>query len=317
MNANATCLVADVGGTNTRVAVFDGQAIRADSVRRFRNADFHGLDDVLRKQVSDLGLDNLTTACVAVAGPVEDGVGRLTNLDWAIDAALLKKATGAAQGYVINDLEAQGHALDDVTWQPLLTSDGRPLDPDGSRLVIGVGTGFNAAPVHGRPGARSVVPSECGHISLPVWDEDSYALSRWVAERCEGFASVEEVLSGRGLPAIYQFYSGEEAPRDGKAILSELREPGAETARRSIDMFCHILGRVAGDLALVHLPRGGIYLIGGMARAVENLLADHGFAEGFLDKGRFRQFNAAFQVFLVDDDYAALTGCMRFADNHV
>jgi glucokinase len=309
----SSILCADVGGTNTRVALCDPQTLRPATVKRFRNAEFDSLSSVLRHYLEDKPDPSLIAACVAVAGPVRHGRGRLTNLDWEMDAAMLCAATGAPRGFVINDLEAQGYALPHVDTRCFFgTQDPGETSP---RLVVGMGTGFNAAPVHGVPGrGMHVVPSECGHISLPVWNDDSYAVSRELRDSHD-FASIEEVLSGRGLLALHRHYARTHgAPLDSTTeIIRAIAERQADTDRHTADMVCGMLGRVLGDLALVHLPWGGIYLIGGLARAVEPFLAGHGFAEGFLDKGRFRSFLEDFSVFIVEDDFAALTGCAEYA----
>lgn len=309
----ASILSADVGGTNTRVALCDPETLQPRAVKRFRNAEFDSLSAVLRHYLADQTEADLMAACVAVAGPVRHGRARLTNLDWEMDAAMLCAATGAPRGFVINDLEAQGYALAHVETRCFFgTPDPNETSP---RVVVGVGTGFNAAPVHGTPGGgMHVVASECGHISLPAWDADSFEVASDLRGN-HGFASVEEVLSGRGLLALHRHYAaihgdGLDSTTD---IIRAMADRRTEADKRTADMFCGMLGRVLGDLALIHLPWGGIYLIGGLARAVEPFLAGHGFAEGFLDKGRFSEFLKAFSVFIVEDDFAALTGCAEYA----
>lgn len=311
-----TTLAADIGGTNTRVALCD----TPDSPRhvaRFRNAEHGSLDAVLATYLNDLGNPPVAASCVAVAGPVRDGVGRLTNLDWAMDAATLCAATGAARGFVINDLEAQGHALEDVPSRRIMGPESA-VDRRETRLVVGIGTGFNAAPVHPPRdgGSYTVVASECGHISLPVWDAASFALSAAIADR-HGFASVEEALSGRGLLAVNRHVAGQDAHATSQALISALQGRPAPTDTSSAELFCRILGRVLGDLALIHLPFGGIYLIGGLARAMAPFFDAHGLPQAFRDKGRFAPFMGAFALLLVEDDYAALTGCARFVARQI
>lgn len=51
--ANTLSLVADIGGTNTRVALADGVELLPDTVRRYSNATFPGLESVLRQFVID------------------------------------------------------------------------------------------------------------------------------------------------------------------------------------------------------------------------------------------------------------------------
>lgn len=307
-----TTLVADIGGTNTRVALVDKDVSEPREIARFRNAEFTSLDSVLRHYLDTRGNPACNAACVAVAGPVRDGVGRMTNLDWEMDGAQLCAATGAEQGYVINDLEAQGHALDDVQTDCILPAK-QQIPSDDTRLVVGLGTGFNAAPVHGRRDSDThVVPSECGHISLPVWDERSLSLADALIAT-HGFASVEEALSGRGLMAVHRHIAGPAAHDSTIDLIAALSAPDTTEAEKdTIALFCQILGRVLGDQALIHLPFGGIYLIGGLARAVRPFFEESGLIDAFRNKGRFSGFMKDFSLFIVEDDYSALTGCARY-----
>ncbi len=303
-------LVADIGGTNTRVALARGAAVIAASVRRFRNADFTGLEAVLRAYLAEQGGIDCKSACVAIAGPVRNGRGTLTNLDWTIDEAALARATRAETVAVLNDLQAQGHALGYIDAANLRDVLPGPGSPDaGSQLVIGIGTGFNAAPVHHLPRGRLVAAAESGHGDLPVRSEEDLALARHLEAR-HGFAEIEDVLSGRGLPTVYAWLcreAGEPVPAATSAAIIGALDTDPH-ASRAVAVFVTMLGRVAGNLALDHLPFGGVFLAGGMARAVAPHLISHGFAEAFRDKGRFSEFMLQFGVFVIEDDFAALIG---------
>lgn len=306
-----TVLAADIGGTNTRVALCD----RPDTPRavaRFRNAEFPSLEAVLAAYLETQGNPPVDSACVAVAGPVRNGVGRLTNLAWTLDEPGLRAATGAAHGYVINDMAAQGHALEDVSARRLMGPE-TGVSAAETRLIVGIGTGFNAAPVHPlAQGGYEVVVSECGHAGLPVWDAASLALARSLQARHD-FASIEEALSGRGLMAVNGHVAGAAARVDSAALIAALASDPSDADRATAALYCAILGRVLGDLTLIHLPFGGIYLVGGLACAMAPFLLPHGLAEAFRDKGRFAPFLDAFALLVVEDDYAALTGCARYA----
>lgn len=306
-------LVADIGGTNTRVALARGPRLMPETTRRFRNADHQGLASVLRDFLALAGSPEIDGACVAAAGPVRDGVATLTNLDWIVDGAELMRATGALRVAVLNDLQAQGHALGHVAPENLrVLIEGPATRRSGPMLVIGVGTGFNAAPVHDTAGLRLVAASECGHAGLPVRTERDLRLARFV-ETAHGFAGVEDVLSGRGLERLYAFVASEAGREDRKTaaeIMAGIAEPGP--ARDAAALFARILGAEVGNLALIHLPFGGIYLCGGVARAFAPHLGAMGFAQSFRDKGRFSAFMDDFPVAVVEDDFAALTGCASF-----
>lgn len=308
-------IVADIGGTNTRVALADGLSLVDCSIQRFENAAFPGLDAVLAEYLSQVGNPRPQAICVAVAGPVADGQATLTNLDWTIDNALLCDVTGASQAAILNDLQAQGYAIDHIAADlidPVMVGD--PASTAGARLVVGVGTGFNAVPVLQNNGTAIVPASEAGHISLPTVTPQERALADYLAQE-HGFAAVEDALSGRGLVQIDSFLgaqAGDLAKRDGKKIIAACDAGQDERAQAAVALFAQLLGRVCGDLALVQLPFGGIYLVGGMARAIAPYLQNAGFADAFTDKGRFKAFNSQFSVSLVTDDYAALTGCAAY-----
>ncbi len=309
--ANSLLLVADIGGTNTRVALADGRQILPSTIRRYSNADHAGLESVLRRYIDDEGGVDPIAACVAVAGPVREGRATLTNLDWTIDKTTLMRATQAETVAILNDLQAQGHALghlDPSVIRPILS--GPAAQPQAARLVIGVGTGFNAAPVFETGHGRLVPPSEAGHANLPIRTDADLRLCRYV-ETAHGFPGVEDVLSGRGLERAYAWL-GEEAgdPRERSAqqIMESCANGSDERALEAARIFTRILGTVAGNLALIQLPFGGIYLVGGVSRAFAPYLERFGFGEAFRDKGRFAGFMGNFSVSVVEDDYAALTG---------
>ncbi|MEM9796618.1 MAG: glucokinase [Pseudomonadota bacterium] len=302
-------LVADVGGTNTRVAMAEGRRVLPDTIRRYRNRDFANLAPVLRQYRVDQQGPDPQGACVAVAGPVAEGRAELTNLDWSIDIARLTAATGAMHGAILNDLQAQGHALGHLPDGAIETVIDCQDRRDATRLVIGVGTGFNAAPVHLTPTGRFVPPCEAGHANLPIRTDAELRLCAFVST-AHGFPAVEDVLSGRGLEQVYRWLASE-AGSDEEYLAAEImdRVPTDKRAEAAVRQFIRILGTVAGNLSLIHLPFGGVYLVGGVARAMGPYLAAMDFADAFRDKGRFAGFMSNFSVSLVCDDFAALTGC--------
>ncbi|WP_416882159.1 glucokinase [Marivita sp.] len=305
-----TALVADLGGTNTRVALTDGGIVRTETIKRFRNAEHPDLLSVLRAYMADQTVVP-DAACVAMAGPVRDGVGELTNLSWTVDRASVAEATGAKTVAVLNDLQAQGHALDHLKPDVLQTIlPGQKAGDHAARLVIGVGTGMNAAAVYRLDERTLVPPSEAGHVSLPAQNSDELRLLDWIAQK-HGTPGFEDVLSGRGFERVYEWLSDEagvDAPLDAGGIMQAVNDGSSQIAEDAARMFIRMMGRAAGNLALVHLPFGGIYLIGGVARHFAPHLERLGFREAFYDKGRFSEFMEQFPVHLVDDDYAALTG---------
>jgi glucokinase len=309
--ANRYTLVADIGGTNSRVALADGTRVLTDTVHRYTNADFSGFDEVLKAFIATHECVDCIGACAAVAGPVKDGVGTLTNLDWCIDEALLTRVTKAENTGVFNDLQAQGYALGNMADGSVTRLIGEePNDLSATKLVIGVGTGFNAALVIDTANGRVVPPAEAGHITLPARSEIELAFAKH-REQNVGFAAVEDMLSGGGLERLYGFLSDGNSA-SGREVMAAFEAGSDPVAAQTAQMFVTMLGAVAGNLALVQLPFGGIYFAGGVARAFAKHFDPLGFGGAFRDKGRFAEFMDQFSVHVIEDDFAALTGCATY-----
>lgn len=300
-------LLADLGGTNTRVGLADANGLLANSSRSFANEGFTGLAALLRAYLDDVQPGPITGLCAGVAGPVKGSTAQLTNHKWFIDAADLGAATGAPHVHLINDLQAQGCALDDLSPKdttPLFS--GTPAGPDATRLVMGLGTGCNVAVVHRINGTLYVPPAESGHTTLPHIPGLSDLLTHLATRHPH--LPIESALSGPGLTNIHAWHSGHYLPPD-QIIAAARTEQGEAT--KTLTLFAQLLGTVAGNLCLSHLPMGGLYLIGGTARAVAPFLKPLGFHTTFIAKGPYTDILQAIPVHLITGDTAALRGCAR------
>ena len=312
-------ILADIGGTNTRVALADGAVVRTQSVARFANTDYPSLEPILQQYLAQAGIARVDGACVAAAGPVQNGVAEMTNLAWVIDGAQLTRATGASHTAILNDLQAQGQALGNIAPGHLNRVIDGPMIAGASMLVVGLGTGVNAAPVHNTPWGRVVPPSECGHVNMAVRSEEDLALMRFIEALLTSrhevpHAGVEEVLAGRGLANLHAFAgsrAGSPASLTSAQVLAALAE-GDPVAAHAARLYVQILGQTLADLALIHLPYGGIYLIGGMSRALTPHFAAFGLEAAFRQPRRVDLLTSAFSVTVVEDDFAALTGCAAY-----
>ena len=260
---NDVSIMADIGGTNTRIALATGTHVQPDSIQRFKNVEYSGLEAVLSEYLSTRPGVSPSAACAAIAGPVKNGFGTLTNLDWSVDKELLHRATSAKITSVINDLQAQGHALEHLPEGRTKTiATAQTSDAYAARLVVGVGTGFNAAAVY-RTGVETLAPpAEAGHIDLPTPNTEMRAFADYFTDQ-NGFCSVEDMISGRGLSHIYRWLiEAEKSPAD----IMESHQNGSDAkASETVAIFSRALGSVCGNLALNVLPFGGIYLVGGVS----------------------------------------------------
>lgn len=302
-------LLGDIGGTNARFALADNGVLRPGSIRRIATAEQPDLTELVSGYLKQVAAPECDAVCLAVAGPVRDGRVEMTNLPRGLTPGALAGPAGTERVFFLNDLQAQGHALPGLAPRQLRALRPGAAPADGAtRLVVGIGTGLNAAVVLATPGGLLVPPSEAGHIHLPQQDDEERALARWLAAR-HGIATAEEALSGRGLSAIHAFR--DQPPATPAALVAAIAS-GDSQARATGALYARLLGRFLAGLALIHLPWGGIFLSGGAARALAPHLMDLGLEQGFTGMGRYSDLLRDIAIWLIDDDYAALTGCAAF-----
>lgn len=247
-------LVADIGGTNTRLAFVGPDGVVPDTAARRANADFDSFEALI---CDYLGARSVNGPMVlAVAGPVGDGKAQLTNRNWEIEASRVAEVCGASRVSIMNDLEALGQAVPTVAASAVAPlHPGAQLGQPGQGLVIGLGTGFNVAPVHVASG--TVLVSEHGHVSLPA--SVMNILSDHLADT-SAFDCIENLFSGVGLLRLSRVIGVDVASAEELATSVDPR------AQEAIEVLTDALGQLVRELAFAFFPKAGIYFNGSLAQ---------------------------------------------------
>ena len=318
-------LAGDVGGTKTNLALYrrEGRGLLRSRMATYRSGEHAGLDPILRDFVG--GGDAVERACIGVAGPVESGRCRLTNLDWEVDEASLRRTLGVREAYLINDLQATASSL------PYLQNADRAViqegeaDPQGTMAVLAAGTGLGEGFLVGSGAGYIPLASEGGHVDFAPRDEREMRLHAFLRAK-HGRVSVERVLSGPGLHDLYRFLREAEGMAEGPRVAAEVAagEPqqaivrhglagGTGACAEALRIFCSLYGAEAGNLALQYLATGGVYLGGGIAPAILPALRRGEFLSAFRDKGRMENLLSRVPVVVLLDPGAPLLGAALFA----
>ena len=309
-----TLLVADVGGTNTRIAI-SRDAGQIAEPERYHNADFASFYDVLHRYAGKRDLSGLTGGCIAVAGPVTGGRARLTNRDWCFDlktVAGLLPSIAPGQMHLVNDLVALGYALPDQTLTRLFRISAHkgagPLNKQA--LVVGMGTGFNICVVKPTANGPVVVEAELGHASPPA--NVSHALAAVLGPDAEQFTTYEHLFSGRGLTRLYRHFSGG-VEMTGPQIVASYDPARQDASAQAVELAARMLGLVSRELVFQYLPYGGIHFAGGAARGILGSPARDMFLNAFNTPGPFAEHVSMVPLQVITDDAAALIGAARYA----
>lgn len=313
-------LAGDIGGTKTILSI--GTAGEREPLKKktYMSAAYAGLADIVEEFLAEAGIRDISAACFALAGPVTGRIVKLTNLPWFVDGDELATRFGIKQVTLINDFEAVGQGVAALQATDLLSLQTGVEQTQGVRLVVGAGTGLGAAWLSWQEEAYAVHSSEGGHMDFAPADDMQGLLLRYLRHR-HGHVSYERIVSGPGLIAIFEFMrdTGLATPSaqlveamesdDAAAVLTQFAQTGDEAiARMTVDLFLSVYGAFVGNLALAALPRGGIYVAGGIAAKITAKMQSGEFMNAFLSKGRFGGLLATLPLHIVLNPHIGLMG---------
>jgi glucokinase len=308
--ASSSILVGDIGGTHVRFATahFAGRwVIENKQDIEQRDKSFH---DLLVDYLGKLGSDRPDAISLAVAGPVIGRAVAFTNRQWYLTEEDLLSC-GFRSALLLNDFAALAIAAPDLSTAQLFAL-GSPGESDPSQplSVIGAGTGFGASLLVRKAEASFPLPCEAGHIGFAPGNEREDAVLGLLRDRF-GRVSVERILSGPGLEnlfwALRQLHGMAPEKADAPTIMAQA-ENGDTLCQQVRAIFCGVYGSVAGDLALAHGARGGIFLAGGIAQKMRDVLAQSDFRKRFEDKGRLSYYVRSIPTQIITDPDATLLG---------
>jgi glucokinase len=314
-------LAGDIGGTSTRLALFQssGDALQAVAAERYASRSYPGLSEIVRL-FTTAHPHPIEAAAFGIAGPVRDGRIETPNLPWVIEAAALRAQLSVPRVTLLNDLEANAWGVFTLGAADVATLSAGAPARDGNAAIISAGTGLGEAGCLAQDSGLVPFASEGGHADFAPYDDLTIELLRWLQRR-HGHVSWERVVSGPGLVNIFTFLREtqhgevsaelEEAMREGDpaaAISSAALDETSALAVSALDLFVALYGAEAGNLALKMKATRGVWIGGGIAPKILPRLKRPGFLEAFHDKGRFRAFVEAIPVRVILNDQTALRG---------
>ncbi|MGE3703159.1 MAG: glucokinase [Hyphomicrobiaceae bacterium] len=305
-----TALVADVGGTNARFAIADLNTLLITGSARFRRAEFPSLLAAIRYYLDGVE-DPPTAAALAIAAPIIGATVHFTNSPWLVDIEELRSSLGLDPFLILNDFEALAHALPHLRPSDLYQIGGSTPVDRATRVVLGPGTGLGIASLFWGGTGWLAMASEGGHSSFAAEDAREFAILERLLIGQER-VSVERLVSGPGLAAVYRIIAeldGRSVPRlEAPEVVERALAREDSVAQETLMRFTTWLGRFAGDAALFFAARGGVYLGGGIAPRIVDVLSSGGFRRAFELKGRMAPYVAPLPCYVITSHEAGLIG---------
>lgn len=288
----SSCLLADIGGTRARFALLTGSSIgpvesmstgeyasAIDAIKHFLNRQHNG--------------EQVDSAVIAGAGPVEGGRCALTNARWILETDELKRTFPWRAVNIVNDVEALAWAVPHLAASDV-ESIGRGSEVAAEPVaVIAPGTGLGMACFIPGGDSPKALASEGGHATLAAADAREAEIIEALRQRY-GHVSAERVLSGRGLVDLHGILADLDGddfpPHTAEQITRAAIYGGSSQACRTLDVFCSFLGSVAGSATLMFGARGGVVIAGGIVPRIVDYLPRTAFRARFESKGRFGRY---------------------------
>jgi len=317
-------LAGDIGGTNTRLAVFSNDAGPKHPLVRetFPSSEYAGLEGIVKQFLSGRDL-TITSACFGVAGPVKDGRATITNLPWIIEEKILSLELGLERVRLLNDLEAIASSIPHLGADDIETiNHGEPVH-NGTMALIAPGTGLGEAFLTWDGNHHVAHSSEGGHANFAPANQLEADLLQYMGRHYR-HVSCERICSGIGIPNIYNFLretgrfhvpvwlaeeiAGAEDPSPVIFRYALAPEKKSAICVAVLEIFISALGTEAGNLALKVLADGGVYLGGGIPPKIRESLRQGGFMQAFGNKGRLSISLLPMPVHIITQPDAALLG---------
>ncbi|WP_275787203.1 glucokinase [Pararhizobium gei] len=309
-------LIGDIGGTNARFALLVDAYAEPKLFPIIPTTNYESIEEALQTSILDKTSVQPRSAIIAVAGPVKGDDIPLTNAGWVIKPKDMLTALSLEDVIIINDFEAQALAI------TAIGEDGREqigpgsILPSASCAVLGPGTGLGVAGLVHAQHAWIPVPGEGGHVDVGPRTERDHEIWPFL-EPIEGRISAEQLLCGRGIMNIYRAVCESSARdphlADPAAVSSQALAGQDAEAVETISLFSTYLGRVAGDMAMIFMARGGVFLAGGISQKILPALKKPAFRAAFEDKAPHSLLLKSMPTFVVTHPTAALSGLAAYA----
>jgi len=320
-------LVADVGGTKTRIALFDRKKpLNCIDEKSYSSKAFKALSDIIEDFLTHQS-KKISGACFGIAGPVKKNRVQATNLPWVVDAKDLSKKLKLSNVYLINDLEANAWGIQSLTEKDFFLLNAGEHHP-GNAALISAGTGLGEAGLYWD--GKRLLPFACegGHTDFGPRNDLEVELLLYLQKKY-GHVSYERVISGPGIQELYEFLvnTGKEKRQfdidlveDPPLYISDMGSKEKDPAcKKALHWFISLYGSEVGNAALKFLALGGVYIGGGIAPKILDVIKKNklegfpSFLKSFKEKGRMVDILESIPVKVVLEDRTALLGCTEYA----
>lgn len=310
-------LIADIGGTNIRLAQANAQSdTKFTDMETYQCAKFSSLTEVIALYIENNNIaDCCINACLAIACPTDNDIISMTNLPWQFSQQAIIKALNLNSLTMINDYTAIAMAIPLLTNKQKVKIGGGEETENKPIAVCGPGTGLGVAhlvPVsfNGKSQWHSF-SGEGGHVDFAAVDALDIKIFQYL-QNIKARVSYEQLLSGYGLEQVYQAICAINGKSKNQLSAADISQKAVTDScvlcKQALAQFCKVLGSFAGNLALTLHCQGGVYIAGGIVPRFIEFIEKSEFRSRFENKGRLSNICIQTPTYVITEAQPGLLG---------
>ncbi|MEH6608146.1 MAG: glucokinase [Halioglobus sp.] len=304
-------LVADVGGTNTRIALYDPASGDYFSAQNYINRDFVNFEDVVEHWLGNLSEASPEECCVAIASPLDGDQVNMVNMDWSFSRGEFSQRFAFKHIAWLNDFEGNAHALPHLQDDDLELLHAGHATSRSPLAVMGPGTGLGGATLDGIGTRQRVRRSEPGSMGLSPQSELELALFELLLTKHKDIYA-ELLISGPGLYRLYinlcELAQTTPLAKDPAEVSHLALTADDEHCLQALTVFCELLGSACADFILANGAYGGLYLAGGILPRMTDFLKASRFHQRLCKKGFMAKSLGKVPVYVITGTRTGLIG---------
>ena len=315
-------IVVDIGGTNARLAFQKNINSEICLIENFLCSEFKSLEDIISAYKKKHNIINEHIS-IGAAGPCEDDDVLLSNNHIKFNKIQLLKSLNLKSLLVINDFVAQSFVFknllleeDEEKYKILFKKLKLKKIKNGTSknnstlLVTGPGTGLGVCNLKKIDNNVIPIPGEGGNAYFSPSNNEQIEILNHLL-KYQKYVSVEDLVSGRGIENLFNFYQNKNKGKNSKIKASEIADLADKNDRNAISainqMYKILVVSIINNIFL-NGSLAGVIICGGISIKLQKFLNQDVFLNEFKKIDQYFDYLNDIPVYLCENESNGLIG---------
>ena len=322
-------IVVDIGGTNARLAFQKNINSEICLIENFLCSEFKSLEDIISAYKKKHNIINEHIS-IGAAGPCEDDDVLLSNNHIKFNKIQLLKSLNLKSLLVINDFVAQSFVFKNLLLEEdeekckilfkklkLKKIKNGTSKKNSALLVTGPGTGLGVCNLKKVDNNIIPIPGEGGNAYFSPSNNEQIEILNHLL-KYQKYVSVEDLVSGRGIENLFNFYQNKNKGKNSKIKASEIADLADKNDRNAISainqMYKILVVSIINNIFL-NGSLAGVIICGGISIKLQKFLNQDVFLNEFKKIDQYFDYLNDIPVYLCENESNGLIGAKECFHN--